>query len=178
MRLVLAFGAAALAPAGAVTVGYLYDQFVRFDAGDPYIGVRTSGVASLCLVVSTAAVLVIGAPAYLALRGRPGLRWWGAWLAGFFLAAIPFGLLSFPHLTPNPGEFMAVNGVKRVVHGVPTLAGWINDLEGVVLFGACGTLSSAVFWAVSGTGRRKPVQPVPQGAQFMERSKSDTRQSA
>lgn len=156
MRPIFAFVAAALAPAGAVMLWYLYDQFTRFDAGDPHIWVRTSGVASLCLVVSMAAVLVIGAPAYLVLRGRPGLRWWGVWLAGFLLAAIPFGLLTFPHLTPNPGEFMAVEGVKLVVDGVPTLAGWIDYLESVVLFGACGTLASAVFWAVSWCGNKAP----------------------
>lgn len=154
MRLILAFVAAALAPVGAMTLWYLYDQFARFDAADPYIWVRTRGFALLCLAVSTVGVLVLGIPAYLALRGRPALRWWGVWLAGFLLAAVPFGLLTFPDLASNPGEFMEAGGVKLVVNGVPTLAGWINYLEGVVFLGACGTLAAAVFWVVSGIGKK------------------------
>lgn len=159
----LAFVAAALAPVCAMALWYLYGGFVAHDAGDSYIWVRTSHFAFLCLIVSMVAVMALGTPAYLILRGRPTLRWWGAWLAGFFLAAIPFGLLTFPGLTPNPGQFMEVEGVKMVVDGVPTLAGWLGYLKSVAFFGACGTLSAAAFWAVSGLGRRKPVQTVSSG---------------
>lgn len=152
MRLILAFAGAALAPAGALTLWYLYGQFATFDAGDPYIWVRTRGFGILCLAVSMVCVLVLGVPAYLALRGRPALRWWGAWLAGFFLAAIPFALLTFPGLS---AEFVAADGVQLIVDGVPTFAGWVNYLGGVALFGACGTLAAATFWAVGGMGSKR-----------------------
>lgn len=155
MRLILAFAAAALAPAAALTLWYLYGQFATFDAGDPYIWVRTRGFAILCLAVSMVCVFVVGVPAYLVLRGRPALRWWGAWLAGFLLAAIPFALLTFPRLTANPGEFMAADGVQLIVDGVPTFAGWIQYLGGVALFGAFGTLAAAAFWAVGGMGSKR-----------------------
>ncbi|MBU6247495.1 MAG: hypothetical protein KGN77_07035 [Xanthomonadaceae bacterium] len=154
MRLILAFVAAALAPVGAITLLYLYDQFTKLDAGDPYIWVHTRGFALLCLTVSTVSVLVLGIPAYLALRGRSAMRWWGAWLAGFLLTAVPFGLLTFPDLASNPGEFMEAGGVKLAVNGVPTLAGWTHYLEGVVFLGACGALAAAVFWMVSGMGKK------------------------
>lgn len=163
MRLIFAFVGAALAPAVAMTLWYLYDQFARFDASDPYIWVRTRGFALLCLIVSMVGVMVLGIPAYLALRGRPLMRWWGVWLVGFVLAAIPFCLFTIPSFISLSGSSMVADGVQLIADGVPTLAGWFRYLEGVALFGACGTFSAAVFWAVSGMGKRKYVQSVLRG---------------
>jgi len=39
----------------------------------------------------------------------------------------------------------SIDGVRTIVNGVPTLAGWMQYLESVSFFGACGAAAAATF---------------------------------
>jgi hypothetical protein len=38
--------------------------------------------------------------------------------------------------------------VQTMINGVPTVAGWISYIEGVLFMGAFGTLGGLAFWMV------------------------------
>jgi len=148
MRIVLAVLAAIVAPAGIMIALYLYGQFTTFEAGDPYIWIRTRNFSIICLLVSTLYVVVLGLPAYLLLRWRHAIRWWSTLIAGFVLAAVPLAILVWPLRFAGPGSSASVNGVATMIDGVPTMAGWVQYLAGVGQMGALGVVGAFAFWLV------------------------------
>lgn len=161
MRIVIAFVAAILAPVIAIVAWYLYGQFSMFDLSDPYIWVRTRGVFFICLAISAAHVMALGIPAYLLLRWRGLFRWWSALLAGFALGSIPVGVFSWPLHYAGSRSSASVNGVETMIDGVPTMAGWLQYVEGVSFFGACGLGAAAVFCAVHSMSLGNPPRQTP-----------------
>jgi len=149
MKLAFAFIAAVLAPACLMTLWYLYGQFMVFEPNDPYIWVRTRGFLVICLLTSAAYVFLLGLPAYLLLRWRKAVRWWSTISPGFILAALPVALMSWPLRYAGMGSSSSVNGVDMMIAGVPTTAGWIQYVEGLMFFGCLGALSGLVFWLAS-----------------------------
>ncbi|MGN6229474.1 MAG: hypothetical protein ACTHNM_18760 [Dyella sp.] len=148
MKITLAFLAAILVPVGLMGGWYLWGQFAMFKPDDPYIWIRTGHFLILCALISAAFVLVLGIPAYLLLRWRKAVRWWSTIASGFVLGAVPVAVFSWP-LRFSQGASATVDGVPTLVNGAPTLAGWLQYLESVAFFGACGAAAATTFWLIA-----------------------------
>jgi hypothetical protein len=146
MRLIAAFVSAIILPALLMTAWYLYGQFMTFESDDPYIWVRTRGFLALCIAVSAGFVFLLGVPAYFLLRRLNVIRWWSTLATGFILGAIPMAILTWPLRYPELKTNASVNGVQTVIDGVPTMAGWLQFLEGVSFLGVCGLVGALAFW--------------------------------
>jgi hypothetical protein len=144
MKTVLAFFVAIAVPVCSVTGWYLWDQFATFERDDPYIWVRTGHFLVLCALISAGHVVVLGAPAYAVLRWRKAVHWWSAVCTGAVLGAAPLAVLSWPMY--NSPVSASVDGVQTIVNGVATLAGWLQYLESILLFAACGAAAATAFW--------------------------------
>jgi hypothetical protein len=53
-------------------------------------------------------------------------------------------VLALPYA--NSRASAVIDGVQTMIEGVPTLAGWLQYLEGVFFFGACGACGGLFFW--------------------------------
>ncbi|RYY02074.1 MAG: hypothetical protein EOO53_15230 [Gammaproteobacteria bacterium] len=149
MKLVVAFFLAAIIPALAIATWYLYGQFQSFEHDDPYIWVRTRNFFVMAFIVSSLYVFLLGTPTYYLLRYFNLVRWWSTLIAGFLLGAIPMAVLTWPLKNPEMKTNASFDGVQTMIDGLPTLAGWIQFIEGVSFFGACGLAASLVFWLVA-----------------------------
>lgn len=149
MRIAIAFLSAAALPALLMVSWYLYGQFQAFEADDPYIWGRTKNFATLCFFVSAVFVALLGLPAYFIFRWFNLVRWWSTLGAGFFLAAIPMAVFTWPLRYPELKSSASVNGVKTMIDGVPTMAGWLQFIQGVLFLGACGLVGALAFWLVA-----------------------------
>jgi hypothetical protein len=148
MKITLAFLAAILVPTCLLAAWYLWGQFAIFAPNDPYIWVRTRRFVVLCALITAAHVFVLGIPAYAILRWRNAVCWWSAIASGFILGAAPVAIVSWPLGNP-PGASASIDGVKTLVNGVPTLAGWLQYLESVAFFGVCGAAAATAFWLIA-----------------------------
>lgn len=148
MKITLAFLTAILVPACLMTAWYLWGQFATFKPDDPYIWVRTGHFIILCTLISAAYVIVLGIPTYVVLRWRNVVRRWPTIASGFVLGIVPVAVLSWP-LRFSKGSSASVDGVATLVDGIPTFAGWLQYLELLTLFGACGAAAATAFWLVA-----------------------------
>ncbi len=164
MRLVLAFIAAIALPTALMVLWYLYGQFQTFEANDPYIWVRTWGFLGLTAAISSSFVLILGLPAYLLLRYFRKVSWWSTLLSGFCLSAIPAGIFTWPLRYAGAGSYSSVNGVETMVDGVPTIAGWLQFIEGVLFFGGLGFVAALAFWFVAPAPNKLSQQNAESGA--------------
>lgn len=112
---------------------------------------------------SLAHALVLGLPLFLLLRSKNHLNFLASALAGFLIAAVPFGIkvLTFMFGVQNARS----GGTPIVVEGVPTLAGWIEYGQAVGVSGLPGLAGGLTFWAVmwltsqtAGTSTRTEAQ--------------------
>ena len=143
IRLLIALCLAALVPAILMTGWYLYGQFSYFPSDDPYIWVRTRNFAIPCVTISALFVVLLGLPTFLVLKSNNRVNARSALIAGFFLAALPASLLTWPM---RPGFSSSVGGVAHVVDGVPTFAGWQSYGIGLLSMGALGLAGASAFW--------------------------------
>ena len=153
VRLISAFAAAALAPACILTAWYLYDQFIRFEADDPYIWIRTRTVSLLFLALSTLHVVVLGIPCYIVLRWRNALHARSVLVSGFALGAIPGAIVSWPMQYAGTQYSSVINGVTMIADGVTTTAGWMRFFSGILFLGLCGLSGATMFWLVKQSRR-------------------------
>lgn len=153
-RLISAFAAAAFAPACILTAWYLYDQFIRFEADDPYIWVRTRTFSLFCLALSSLHVAVLGISGYFVLRWRNALHWRSVLASGFVLGAIPGAIVSWPLQYAGNQSSSIVNGVTMIADGVPTIAGWMQFFSGILFLGICGLSGATMFWLVKRPRRK------------------------
>ncbi len=164
MRTVLAFIAAIALPTVIMVGWYLYGQFQVFEADDPYIWVRTRGFLGLTAVIVSGFVLVLGLPAYLLLRYLKLVRWWSTLSAGFILGALPMAIFTWPLKYSDMKSSSSVNGVQTMIDGVPTTAGWLQYVEGVLFFGAFGLVAAFVFWLVAPAPNKLSQKDAASGA--------------
>lgn len=164
MRLVLAFISAIALPSALIVLWYLYGQFQTFEVDDPYIWVRTGSVFGLTATISSGFVLILGLPVYLLLRYFKKIFWWSTLLSGFCLGAIPAGIFTWPLRYAGPGSYSKVNGVETMVDGVPTMAGWLQFVEGVLFFGGLGFVAALAFWLVAPSPNKLSQQDAASGA--------------
>ena len=149
MRIALAFLSAVTLPAMLMTAWYLYGQFQTFEADDPYIWIRTRSFLWLTFLISGGFVLILGLPTYFLLRYFKVVRWWSTLAAGFILGAAPMAVFTWPLKYPELKTSSSVNGVQTMIDGVPTMAGWVQFIEGVCFFGGCGLVAALAFWLVA-----------------------------
>lgn len=149
MRIALAFISAITLPALLMTAWYLYGQFQTFEANDPFIWARTGGFLWLTFLISGGFVLILGLPTFFLLRYFKVVRCWSTLVAGFILGAVPMAIFTWPLKYPELKTSSSVNGVKTMIDGVPTMAVWVQFIEGVCFFGACGLVAALAFWLVS-----------------------------
>ncbi|OWJ67902.1 hypothetical protein [Inquilinus limosus] len=96
-------------------------------------------------IVALGHALILGLPIALLYRAK---RWQWPGLAvatGFLIGAIPIGVVIWP-VEPRPGASTRINGVLVSVDGVPTLAGWLDFLRLLGVFGALGAAGALAFW--------------------------------
>jgi hypothetical protein len=148
MKITLAFLAAILVPICFMTIWYLWGQFATFKPDDPYIWIRTGHFLSLCALISAAYVIALGIPAYIVLRWRNAVHWWSTIASGFILGAAPVAVLLWP-LRNSQGASASFDGIRTMVNGVPTFAGWLQYLESVAFFGVCGAAAATAFWLIA-----------------------------
>jgi hypothetical protein len=96
-------------------------------------------------LVALAHAVLLGLPSYLLARSKGWVNIASAVIAGFCIGAIPVGVLTFPLDSGKSNVW--VGGVQTIVDGLPTTAGWVEYLKGLLLFGGYGLLGGLAFWA-------------------------------
>lgn len=112
-------------------------------------------ILPLAFAVALAHAFVLGLPLFLLLRRAGWANGFSATAAGFGIAALPLGALTWPlnHSGARYSSWIGPERVPTVVDGSPTLAGWLHYLETLAQFGAFGALGGLAFWvAVSRFG--------------------------
>lgn len=131
-----------LAWIGAILLGSLVPAaLVSLTLGGP----GHLALSLLAFVVTLGHALILGLPLALLYRAK---RWQWPGLAvatGFLIGAIPIGVLIWP-LKPSPGSSTRVNGVLISVDGIPTMAGWLEFIRSLGMFGALGAAGALAFW--------------------------------
>ncbi len=148
MITLLALSTAAIAPAILITLIFLGAELLAPPNSDPYTWARTMSFMVACLSVSSLHVLLLGIPAFALLRWKNAVRWWSTIATGFFLAAVPIAVVTWPLQFAASTTHAAVNGTPTMVNGLPTVAGWVHYAQGPLLFGACGAVGALAFWLV------------------------------
>lgn len=133
-----------LAWIGAILLGALIPAaLVSLTLGGP----GHLALSLFAFVVTLGHALILGLPLGLLYRAK---RWHRPDLAiatGFLIGAIPMGVLIWP-VQHRPGSSTRVNGVLVSVDGIPTLAGWLDFLRLLGIFGALGAAGALTFWLV------------------------------
>jgi hypothetical protein len=105
----------------------------------------------LIFVVAFAAgfVLLLGLPLFFVLH-RSGRDSWASLAGtGFVVAGLPVSILSWPIRTgSSSGGGWHGSYVQFVVDGVPTVYGWLQYVEGIVIYGLHGLIGAIVFFHV------------------------------
>lgn len=107
---------------------------------------------------------MLGLPAYLLLRYLKLIRWWSTLSAGFILGAVPMAIFTWPLRYSDMKTSSSVNGVQTMVDGVPTTAGWLQFIEGVLFFRAFGFVAALVFWFIVPAPNKLSQQDAASGA--------------
>ena len=119
-------------------------------------------ILPLAFGIALGHAIVPGVPVALWFRARQWKRLSAVLLGAALIGAIPVGLFAWPI---NPATKSAsVGGVTTIIDGVPTLAGWLNYLKLMGIFGGFGVVGGLVFWLTlrwSGVLTVDPAGPAP-----------------
>ncbi len=99
--------------------------------------------------IALAHAVLLGLPTFLVLRTKNWVNGISTPVAGFIIGAIPVGVLSWPmrYSDLKSNAWTGPERVQTMLDGVPTLAGWLQYLQGLLFFGAFGALGGIAFWA-------------------------------
>jgi hypothetical protein len=113
------------------------------------------------IAVASAAVIVLGIPAFILLRKFNREGWTSLAIAGFVLSAVPVAF-SWPRRIDGHSSSNNWHGyfVETYVNGMPTTYAWLEYFEGVIYFGLHGLIGALVFYAVWRRldKRKKPIE--------------------
>ncbi|MCD2339963.1 hypothetical protein LRH25_06370 [Ideonella azotifigens] len=110
------------------------------------------------VAVGAAVVLVLGIPAFLALRRFRREGWGSLGAAGALLGALPRAS-SWPRTLEgySAGQNWHGNYIETYVNGTPTTYAWLTYAESVLLFALHGLVGALVFYGVW-RSRQRPNQ--------------------
>lgn len=98
------------------------------------------------LLASALWVVTIGLPLVAILWWRNIFRRWTVTLAGFLATSVPVALLAWPAEPRGSNASGYSDGQWILIDGVPTLAGWLNYVCGVLFYGLLGVVGAMAFW--------------------------------
>lgn len=98
----------------------------------------------LAFVVALVHVVVLGIPLLAILWQKGWVNGPSAVLSGFVIGAAGVAIFAWPF--GNDGTTTSAGTITTMIDGVPTLAGWLQYLLTVAVFGAFGALGGLVFW--------------------------------
>jgi hypothetical protein len=101
-------------------------------------------LARIAFFAALAHALLLGIPFYLILRSRMRTGLLVCCAGGFLVGALPFGVLSL--FSMGLLSSASSGGIPTVINGVPTLAGWIEYVQGVGWIGFSGLIGGLIFW--------------------------------
>jgi hypothetical protein len=114
----------------------------------PALAVGASGssvkLITAAFVVALGHAVVLGVPAVALLWHWRLVNWLTALVTGFVIGVLPIGFISWPLSYGNTNAW--IDHVQTIVNGVPTAAGWLQYLRGLVTFGAFGALGGLSCW--------------------------------
>ncbi|HEY1541748.1 MAG TPA: hypothetical protein VGG01_05020 [Xanthobacteraceae bacterium] len=110
------------------------------------VGSRSFQLVPYVIVVALAHAVILGLPLFLLLNawGRIGIA--PSIVGGFAIGCLPVGLLTFPAWL-NESFNAWSGGAQTVVNGVTTVAGWLEYLQFIGIFGSLGAIAGATFFA-------------------------------
>lgn len=102
-------------------------------------------------LVALAHVLLLGLPAFFALRRLGRLKTRTITVAGLLAGALPMAAITWPYPLGQRYPYSSSGTwhgtyVDFVADGLPTMFGWLRYLEGVATFGLLGVVSALAFW--------------------------------
>jgi hypothetical protein len=127
------------------------------------LALSLSLIAIVFLVALGHAVL-LGIPLLALLWSRRLVNWLAAMVSGFVIGAVPIALVSWPLHYGERNTNAWSDHIQTIANGVPTAAGWIQYLQGVVAFGAFGALGGVGCWLWLRTWRALPSTVTELGA--------------
>jgi hypothetical protein len=112
----------------------------------------------LASLVTYAHAIVLGLPVILILRHLHRFTRLTVVAATFLIGALPVALFTaYSQITNRSGTF-TVNGVAQQVDGRLTLAGWLSNIEGVLMCGAFGAVAGIFLWWLSGASANNALE--------------------
>jgi hypothetical protein len=107
-------------------------------------------VLAIAWLVCLLHLILIGAPVFLLLKRRNGLRWVSVSLAGFLAGAVPLGLIGYPARQDGYSSGATWHGkyVEFYQGGEPTRYAWFSHFESCLLWGTLGVIAAVVLWRV------------------------------
>jgi hypothetical protein len=102
-------------------------------------------LAAGALGIAIGHVVFVGLPFFLILRQRRRVNAVTSIAAGFVAGIILVAIFTLPF---RPGSSSSFNNVPLIVDGMPTLAGWLAYVQGLVLPGLLGALAGFVCWLI------------------------------
>jgi hypothetical protein len=110
------------------------------------------GMLMLVIVFAAGFVIVLGLPIFFTLRYFKRDNWWTLAVSGFLAGGFPIGLLSWPSYFSSGDSSYSGNWHGRyvdfVVHGTPTIYGWLSYAEGTLISGLHGLIGALAFFFV------------------------------
>jgi hypothetical protein len=106
-------------------------------------------IVTIAFLIALGHALVLGIPFIAVL-------WWNGWvnvlsatLSGFVIGALGIAVSSWPLRYPElkTNAWTGAERVQTMADGVPTLAGWVEYLQGVAFFGILGVLGGFAWWS-------------------------------
>jgi hypothetical protein len=120
---------------------------------EPFYGMGFMLLATVA--VAAAVVLVLGIPAFLALRRFHRDGWGSLALTGLFLGAVPVAFSWPGHLEGfSAGQNWHGKYVQTYINGSPTSYAWLTYSENVAFFALHGLVGALVFYIVWRWGER------------------------
>ncbi|MEM6582921.1 MAG: hypothetical protein AAF699_16695 [Pseudomonadota bacterium] len=67
-------------------------------------------------------------------------------VAGFGIGGAFVAVVTWPFLFSGMNSSASVNGVETIINGVPTAAGWLQYVKGIIYLGLFGAMGGLAFW--------------------------------
>jgi hypothetical protein len=160
--------AAVLLSAGVATLLFTIPTLAQIEEPWNIVVVSQSlTLARTTFIVALAHALVLGLPLFLLLRSMSQFGVVTCALGGFLVGAVPLGVLALISMTGL--QSASSGGRSTVINGVPTLAGWIEYVQGVGFVGLFGMAGGLTFWVamrLSGQMAGEANKPEPQSSKL------------